>query len=284
MVVVVTSTVVVVAPVVVVVTGNVVVVGANVVVVPPIVVVVTGNVVVVPPIVVVVTGNVVVVPPVVVVVTGNVVVVPPIVVVVVPPPHSAPTQFNCTSWPTAFFKQRSASLAVVSPSPFVLQMQAGSQTEDPTAVRKMNKQSLATGSSPSLTGCEQRGAPGTVVVVVPPVVVVVVAGTVVVVAMTVVVVVAGTVVVVPLPQPIFVGSTRSARLAGAFAALPYVSQLQPGWNPASVLISAPLDVPSPSESAPSMAVSAAAGSLIPSAFKKSLPYGFRPPPEVVKLM
>jgi len=75
----------------------------------------------------------------------------------------------------------SASLAVVPPPPLVLQMHSGSQVSEPTAARRMKRQSLALGSVPVVTGCEQTGSDGNVVVL-PETVEVVVPSTVVVVA------------------------------------------------------------------------------------------------------
>jgi hypothetical protein len=144
-----------------------------VVVVPPIVVVVPPIVVVVPPIVVVVPPIVVVVPPSVVVVPPIVVVVPPPIVVVVVPGTvvdvvvdevvevvnvvevvvvTGQGQFSVTLWPTAFFKQMSASLAVVPPAPLVSHTHAGVHVDDPTAVRRMKRQSDAVGPAPFVTG------------------------------------------------------------------------------------------------------------------------------------
>jgi hypothetical protein len=159
---------------------------------------------------------------------------------VVVPSHG---QFKSTACPTAFFRQRRASLAVVTPSPFVLQMHAGEQVSEPTAARKMYRQSLASGPAPVVTGCEQRAPPESVVVVdddvdvdvfvvdvdvfvvdvevfvvevdVSVVEVVDVDGSVVDVVSVVVEVVLSTVVVVPLvSHPGFSGSTKSTRSAG----------------------------------------------------------------------
>jgi hypothetical protein len=115
-------------------------------------------VVVVPPIkVVVVVPSVVVVPPgmVVVVVGGNVEIVVLVDVVtvvdevVVVESHG---QSSTTLWPTAFFKQTSASLAVVLFELLGSQTHAGVQVSEPTAVRKMNRQSEAVGFAPLVTG------------------------------------------------------------------------------------------------------------------------------------
>jgi len=70
-------------------------------------------------------------------------------------PHG---HWKVTLWPTAFFRHTSASVAVVPPSPFVSQMHAGSQVSEPTAARKMNKQSLATGVAPLLSGWPQSAS------------------------------------------------------------------------------------------------------------------------------
>jgi hypothetical protein len=152
-----------------------------VVVVPPgfVVVVPPGTVVVVPPgtVVVVPPGTVVVVPPgtVVVVPPGTVVVVPPGTVVVVTGGNVVVTvvlvevvtvvdevvvelghgQSSTTFCPTAFFKHASASLAVVLDELLVSQIQAGSHVSAPVAERRMNKQSLAVGSAPLVTGWPQ---------------------------------------------------------------------------------------------------------------------------------
>jgi hypothetical protein len=136
----------------------VVVVPPCVVVVAPFVVVVPPSVVVVvPPIkVVVVVPSVVVVPPgMVVVVGGNVEIVVLVDVVtvvdevVVVESHG---QSSTTLWPTAFFKQTSASLAVVLFELLGSQTHAGVQVSEPTAVRKMNRQSEAVGFAPLVTG------------------------------------------------------------------------------------------------------------------------------------
>jgi len=118
-----------------------------------------------PPIVVVVTGTVVVVPPIVVDVVDVVDVVLVVVdeVVVVVTMHG---QFSATSCPTAFFRQTSASLAVVLSSPLGSQTQVGEQTSEPTAVLRMNKQSEAVGLAPLVTGwlqspCAAKAAGGT---------------------------------------------------------------------------------------------------------------------------
>jgi hypothetical protein len=52
------------------------------------------------------------------------------VVTVVPEPHG---QLSVTDWPTAFFRHRRASLAVMLPLPSGLQMHVGSHVSDPTA-------------------------------------------------------------------------------------------------------------------------------------------------------
>jgi hypothetical protein len=140
-----------------------------VVVVPPI------EVVVVPPMLVVVVPPIVVVgPPMLVVVVPpiEVVVVPPMLVVVVPGTvvvddvvevvkvvevvvEVGQGQLSVTPCPTAFFKQMSASLAVVPPAPLVSQTHSGVQVSEPTAVRRMNKQSEAVGLAPFVTGWPQ---------------------------------------------------------------------------------------------------------------------------------
>ena len=61
-------------------------------------------------------------------------------------------QFSVTAWPTAFFRHTRESVAVVGKLPFGAQMQAGSHVADPTAARKMNRQSLAVGADPVVTG------------------------------------------------------------------------------------------------------------------------------------
>jgi hypothetical protein len=80
----------------------------------------------------------------------NVVVVTVVVVMVVEgDPHG---HWNVTPWPTAFLRQISASVAVVPPPPLVSQMHAGSHVSEPSAARRMNRQSLATGIAPELEG------------------------------------------------------------------------------------------------------------------------------------
>jgi hypothetical protein len=64
-------------------------------------------------------------------------------------------QFRLMLCPTAFFRQTSASLAVVPPAPLVSQIHAGVQTSEPTAVRRMNRQSEAVGLTPFVTGWPQ---------------------------------------------------------------------------------------------------------------------------------
>ena len=132
---------------------------------PPIVVVVPPPmVVVVPPptvvvvattIVVVVTGTVVVVPPppiVVVVTTGIVVDVVDVLDVVVDEVVVVQGQASVTLCPTAFFRQVSASLAVIPARPLTLQIQSGVHVFEPTAVCKIYKQSEAVGPAPVLNG------------------------------------------------------------------------------------------------------------------------------------
>ncbi len=134
------------AAVVVVVAGSVVVGAAVVVVVAAKVVVVTGSVVVVLGNVVVGSGSVVVAVLIVeLVVVVDVVTVEEVVVV-------AHGQLSVTAWPTAFFRQMSASLAVIPPPPLVSQMHSGVHTCEPTAACKMNKQSDAVGFSPLVIG------------------------------------------------------------------------------------------------------------------------------------
>jgi hypothetical protein len=48
-----------------------------------------------------------------------------------------------------------ASVAVVLALPLVSHTQNGSHVSSPTAVRRMNKQSLATGCTPEVMGCPQ---------------------------------------------------------------------------------------------------------------------------------
>jgi hypothetical protein len=79
------------------------------------------------------------------VVTGIVVV----VVVDVVPGHG---QLRTTDWPTAFFRQMSASVAVTGSVPLGAQMHSGEQVCEPTAARRMNRQSLAVGLAPEVTG------------------------------------------------------------------------------------------------------------------------------------
>ena len=124
----------------------------------PVVVVVT-SVVVVGPTVVEVGAPVVVVEPRVVEVTGTVVVLLLVVeelvvveeVLVVVEPHGA-GHWSCTACPTAFFKQSSASLAVMVLGGFGSQTHGGVQVSDPTAARKMKRQSEAVGVAPLVTG------------------------------------------------------------------------------------------------------------------------------------
>jgi len=64
-------------------------------------------------------------------------------------------QFTVTGCPTAFFRHTKESVAVVGSEPLGAQMQAGSQVAEPTAARRMKRQSLAVGNEPLVTGCEQ---------------------------------------------------------------------------------------------------------------------------------
>jgi hypothetical protein len=75
---------------------------------------------------------------------GNVVV----VVVVTTGQSHASARFS----PTAFLRQDNASTAVVPLSPFTSQTQLGSHVCEPTAVRNTNRQSLAVGAAPVVTG------------------------------------------------------------------------------------------------------------------------------------
>jgi hypothetical protein len=72
------------------------------------------------------------------------------VVEVVSPPHGQSSSTDC---PTAFFRQVRASLAVgLPPLPLGSQMQTGLQVSEPTAARRMNRQSDAVGFVPLVTG------------------------------------------------------------------------------------------------------------------------------------
>ena len=99
-------------------------------------------------------------------------------------------------------------------------MHSGEHVEEPTAARRMKRQSLAVGFAPEVAGCEHRGSPSSVVVVVESVVdVLVVDVDGIVVDVEVFVVDVDVLVVVgPPSQPGFSGSTKSARSLGAFAA------------------------------------------------------------------
>jgi hypothetical protein len=85
----------------------------------------------------------------VVVVVGAIVVTVVEPIVVLTPKHG---QSSVTSWPTAFFKQMSASVAVVGSDPFGAQIHGGRQISECTAVRRMKRQSLAVGLAPFVTG------------------------------------------------------------------------------------------------------------------------------------
>jgi hypothetical protein len=89
---------------------------------------------------------------VVVLVVVDVEVVGTVVVVVVGGSHG---HCRSTGTPTVAFKHTSASVADVGSVPFGAQIQAGSQLCRPTAALRMNKQSVATGAAPALTGWEQ---------------------------------------------------------------------------------------------------------------------------------
>jgi hypothetical protein len=133
------------------VTLTVVVVGSSVVLLPSIVVLVVDP----PPIVVVVPLPIVVVvvpPPIVVVVTPGTVVVVSDVDVVVELSHG---QLSVTVCPTAFFRQISASVAVVGRVPFGAQIHSGEHCALPTATRRMERQSDAVGPTPFVTGWPQ---------------------------------------------------------------------------------------------------------------------------------
>jgi hypothetical protein len=138
-----------------VVTQSVVVVGpARVVVVGPTSVVVVVDEVVVD--VVVVDVVVDVVGPAVVVVVLDVVVVVVVVELVV---DATQGQSRATGCPTEYFKQVSESVAVVGRLPFGAQMQPGAQLSRATEVRRMYRQSVATGSAPADIGWLQSPGP-----------------------------------------------------------------------------------------------------------------------------
>jgi len=87
----------------------------------------------------------------VVVLVGVSIVVDVVVLVVVPQ-----SQLSRLGLPTATLRQVSASVALgFPPDALRSQMHTGSQVLDPTAARKMKRQSVAVGKSPLLTGCPQ---------------------------------------------------------------------------------------------------------------------------------
>jgi hypothetical protein len=61
-------------------------------------------------------------------------------------------QLSATDSPVVRIRQRNASLAVAGRLPLGAQMHSGLQVTRPTTLRKMNRQSLATGSGPLLNG------------------------------------------------------------------------------------------------------------------------------------
>lgn len=67
--------------------------------------------------------------------------------------------------PVATCKQMSESVAEGGSDPFGAQTHSGEQVSSAVATRRMNRQSVATGLGPELTGCEQAAVGGSVVVV-----------------------------------------------------------------------------------------------------------------------
>ena len=72
-------------------------------------------------------------------------------------------QVSVTGWPTAARRHRSASEALTLASPFVSHTHSGAHVREPTAVPRMNRQSLALGTGPVVIGKEQPTCSASVV-------------------------------------------------------------------------------------------------------------------------